>query len=62
MAVDAVVIAFRIGTHVIDVAQRVEPSDTLDRSWSLIVSGLESSEAAVKGYCEQSVCENLDPP
>ena len=62
MAVDAVIIAFRTGMHVADVAQRVEPSEILDRSWSLIVSGLESSQSAVKSYCEQTVCKNHNAP
>lgn len=61
MAVNAVIIAFRTGTHVTDVAHRVEPSDTLDGSWSLIVSGLESSVAAVKSYCEQTVGKSCVP-
>ena len=62
MAVDAVIVAFRTGMHVADVAQRVEPSDILDRSWSLMVSGLESSQSAVKNYCEQTVCKSRNAP
>ena len=55
LAVEAVILAFRTGMHVTDVAQRVEPSGASDRSWSLIVPGVEVGEAAVKGFCEQTV-------
>lgn len=41
--------------HVTDVAQRVSPSGTSDQSWSMIVSGLASAEAAVNNFCEQTV-------
>ena len=54
-AVDAVIVAFRTGMHVTDVAQRVEPSDASDRSWSIIIPGLASGEAAVTRFCEQTV-------
>ena len=51
MAIDAVLVAFRTGIRVADVAQRVEPSN---ESWSLIVPGLASAEA-VHRFCEQTV-------
>ena len=54
MAVDAVAVAFRTGMHVMDVAQRIEPSDASDQSWSIIISGSASAEA-VQILCEQSV-------
>jgi len=54
MAVDAVIVAFRTGMLVTDVAQRVEPSDASDRSWSIIVAELASAEA-VPRLCEQTV-------
>ena len=54
IAVDAVAVAFRTGMHVIDVAQRIEPSDASDESWSTIIAGLASAEA-VHRLCEQSV-------
>ena len=55
MAVDTVIVAFRTGMHVTDIAQRVAPSDASDRSWSIIVPGLASAEAAVNRFCEQTV-------
>jgi hypothetical protein len=54
IAVDAVIVAFRLGMLVTDVAQRVEPSEASDPSWSTIVAGLASAEA-VHRFCEQSV-------
>ena len=55
MAVDAITTAFRTGMYVIDVAQRVESSDASDRSWSIIVPGSESVEAAVNGFVQEMV-------
>ena len=52
MAVDAVTVAFRTGMLVTDVAQRIEPSDASDRSWSTIVSGVNSAKAIAR-LCEQ---------
>lgn len=54
MAVDAVTVAFRTGVHVMDVAQRIEPSEASDRSWSLIIPGAASAEA-VNRLREESV-------
>ena len=54
MAVDAVTVAFRTGMHVMDVAQRIEPSDATDQSWSIIVPGSASAEA-VRKLCKESV-------
>ncbi|KAL7623783.1 fusarubin cluster-polyketide synthase [Parahypoxylon ruwenzoriense] len=61
LAVDAVTVAFRIGVHVTDVAQRVEPLDAPDRSWSIIVPGLASAEAVQK-FCEESVLPLTSKP
>ena len=55
LAVCAVTVAFRTGMQAIDVAQRIVPSNTSDPSWSMIVAGLASVEAAVKSFCEQTV-------
>lgn len=55
LAVCVVIVAFRTGMHATDVAQRVAPSDTSDQSWSMIVPGLLSAEAAVNEFCEQTV-------
>ena len=55
LGVCAVVVAFRTGMRATDVAQRVAPSDASDRSWSMVVSGLASAEAAVNSFCEQTV-------
>ena len=54
MGIDAIIVAFRTGMLVTDVAQRVEPSDASDRSWSIIVPGLASAEALHR-FCEQTV-------
>ncbi|KAG6995597.1 hypothetical protein G7Y79_00044g080680 [Physcia stellaris] len=50
MAIDAIIVAFRIGVIVMDVAQRVAPSDALDQSWSMTVAGLAAAEAAVNSF------------
>lgn len=55
LAVCAVKAAFRTGMLATDVAQRLVPSDTSDRCWSMIVSGLTSAEAAVNSFCEHNV-------
>ena len=55
MAVDAVVVAFRIGLHVTDTAERFAPLPASDRTWSIIVSGLAAAEAAVTQFCSQTV-------
>lgn len=54
IAVDAVIVAFRTGMYVTDVAQRVESSDASNQSWSVIVPGLASIEAVHK-FNEQTV-------
>nr|APX43974.1 polyketide synthase [Pestalotiopsis microspora] len=48
IAVDAVVVAFRTGMRVADMAQRLDPSDSLDQSWSFVVPGASSAEAVEK--------------
>ena len=50
MAIDAVIVAFRTGIRVVDTAQRVEPSDISDQSWSVIVSGSGSAGEVFKLY------------
>ena len=55
MAIDAVIVAFRIGTIVMDVAQRVAPSDASDQSWSMTVAGLVTAEAAMNSFCAHTV-------
>lgn len=54
MALDAVTVAFRTGTYVMDVAQRIEPSDAINQSWLMIIPGAAFIEA-VQRHCEQSV-------
>ncbi|KAI1480090.1 ketoacyl-synt-domain-containing protein [Daldinia eschscholtzii] len=53
VAVDAVVVAFRTGMHVTDMAQRLQTSDSSDSSWSIIVPGSASADA-VRRFCEQT--------
>lgn len=55
LGVTAVKVAFRTGMHVTDVAQRVAPVDSVSRNWSMIVAGLESTQAAVEEFCGQTV-------
>ena len=59
LAICAIRVAFRTGMHATDAAQRVAPSDTSDRSWSMIVPNLATAEAAVKNFCEQTVRVSL---
>jgi hypothetical protein len=54
LAVDAVVVTFRVGMRVADMAQRLDPSDSLEQSWSFVVPGAGSAEA-VKKYCDSTV-------
>lgn len=54
LALDAVTVAFRVGMHVTDMAQRLQPSDSSDQSWSIIVPGLASVEAVHK-FGEETV-------
>ncbi|KAI5927308.1 beta-ketoacyl synthase [Camillea tinctor] len=53
VAVDAVIVAFRTGMQVTDMAQRLQPSDSPDQSWSIIVPGLASADG-VRKFCEQT--------
>jgi hypothetical protein len=56
-AVDAVRAAFRSGMHATETAKRLVPQashDDLEGNWSMIFSGLTSSEALSK-FCERSV-------
>nr|ASU91368.1 non-reducing polyketide synthase [Nephromopsis pallescens] len=62
MALDAVIVAFRTGLQVTDVAHRLLPSSVSDRSWSIIVLGLASAEAAVKRFCEQTMLPLTSKP
>ncbi|RDW58256.1 hypothetical protein BP6252_13667 [Coleophoma cylindrospora] len=54
LAVDAVVVAFRTGTQVSEVAHRVAGRPAAGQSWSMIVAGA-SSDAAVHQFCAQSL-------
>ncbi|KAL2808100.1 beta-ketoacyl synthase [Aspergillus granulosus] len=51
--VETVIVGFRIGLLVTDIAQRLTPSRVLDQSWSIIVSGLTAIEA-VDQVCTRS--------
>lgn len=61
LAVCAVKVAFRTGMHATDVAQRFAPAETSAQSWSMIVAGLASAEAAVDSFCEQTVGISRSP-
>lgn len=54
LGVEAVIVAFKTGVHVSDVAQRIEPSQDSDQSWSIVVAG-STAAGVVKTFCEQSV-------
>ena len=45
LAVDAVVVAFRTGRRVTDVAKGIEHLDASDSSWSTIIAGSAASES-----------------
>ncbi|KAI1506778.1 ketoacyl-synt-domain-containing protein, partial [Biscogniauxia marginata] len=53
VAVDAVTLAFRTGMHVTDMSQRLQPSNSSEQSWSIIVPGLASADG-VRRFCEQT--------
>ncbi|KAI1456594.1 beta-ketoacyl synthase [Annulohypoxylon moriforme] len=50
-AIETIVVAFRIGMHVTDVAKRITPPDESGKCWSIIIPGSSSSEAINK-FCE----------
>ena len=52
MAIDAVKVAFRTGMLVSVVAHRLENSGPTDRSWSIIIPGVNSANTAAE-LCEQ---------
>ena len=54
LGVEAVVVAFKIGVHVSDVAQRIEPLQDPNESWSMVVAG-SAAAGVVETFCEQSV-------
>ena len=54
LAVDAVVVAFRTGVRVTDVAHQIAGSEESRQSWSIIIPGSSSSDA-VNQFCAQSV-------
>ncbi|KAL8782244.1 MAG: hypothetical protein Q9213_005547 [Squamulea squamosa] len=62
LAVCSVKVAFRIGMHAINVAQRLEVPSTSSQSWSMIVAGSASAEAAVNSFCAQSVLPPISEP
>ncbi|KAI0017593.1 ketoacyl-synt-domain-containing protein [Xylariomycetidae sp. FL0641] len=51
VAVDAVVVAFRTGMHVTNMAQRLQSSEASDKCWSMVVPGSASADAVAK-FCE----------
>jgi hypothetical protein len=53
IAIDAIVVAFRTGVRVTDMAQRLDSSGSAV-SWSFMVPGLASADA-VHRFCEQTV-------
>lgn len=54
LAVDAVVVAFRTGKRVTDVATGIEPLDASDSSWSTIIAGATASES-ISSICKDMV-------
>ena len=54
MAINAVVVAFRTGSRVTEVARSLEPMETSDSSWSTIIAGSASSES-VLSMCKEMV-------
>ena len=54
LGVEAVIIAFKTGVHVSEVAQRIEPLQDSDQSWSIVVAGLAAA-GVVEKFREQSV-------
>ncbi|CAO1601138.1 fusarubin cluster-polyketide synthase [Xanthoria calcicola] len=61
LGVEAIIVAFRTGVHVHDTAQRIEPSQDLDQSWSMIVGGTEAA-GMVQAFCEQSMLPMTKKP
>ena len=55
LAVNAVIVSFRVGLYVTDVARRVEVSEALDESWSIIFAGLAPTEQALAQFYDNSV-------
>ncbi|KAF2637343.1 ketoacyl-synt-domain-containing protein [Massarina eburnea CBS 473.64] len=53
LAVDAVVVAFRIGMVVTDAASRISPLNGSTQKWSVIIPGAASVEQ-VRKFCDQS--------
>ncbi|KAM0241576.1 hypothetical protein ACHAPO_001262 [Fusarium lateritium] len=53
MAVYAVIASFRTGLLVTDTARRVNPSQTMDQSWALLVPGQKAS-TGVEQYCNEN--------
>ena len=54
LAVDAVVVAFRTGKRVTDVAKGIEPLDASHSSWSTIIAGSTASES-ISTICKDMV-------
>ena len=54
LGVEAVIVAFKTGVHVSDVAQRIEPLQGSDESWSIVVAG-SAAAGIVEKFCEHSV-------
>ena len=54
LAILAIKVAFRVGLHAVDAARRIAP-DASNPSWSMIVPGVASAEAAVENFCAETV-------
>lgn len=54
LAVNAVVVAFKTGVLVNEVAHRVASPQESDQSWSVLIPGSKSSEA-IREFCAQTV-------
>ncbi|KAF2724203.1 ketoacyl-synt-domain-containing protein [Polychaeton citri CBS 116435] len=61
IAVDAVVASFRTGLLVSDVGQRIRPSQSVDRNWSVLVEGVTSA-ALVQQFNDQSILPSISKP
>ena len=54
LGVQAIIVAFKTGVHVSDVAQRIEPLRDSDESWAMVVAG-SAAAGIVESFCAQSV-------
>lgn len=61
LGVETVIVAFKMGVHVSDIAQRIEPLQKFDQSWSMVVAG-PAAAGVVETFCEQSVSRRSKLP